>query len=183
MTFSSTFTRTAAINGVSVVDELSQKPIAAPGVYDAGLLCVMEPDLSQRIGSKWAWLLRPDVRPLAYTAFGDIVFWSASQGACYFIEVQRGQSTFIDRSVEHTFDEFLGIAGVQQNVLRKASAEAVSARIGEAKYGTCFIAEPWESLGGSGAIETYRAGDFEVFSGLVADAVKGAFDARRAPRH
>ena len=101
----------------------------------------------------------------------------------YFLESQRGQSTFIDKDIGYVFETFLTEKGVQEGVLHDGLVRSLVARLGALHYGECYIAQPWERLGGSGAIETYGRGSLAVYLSLTGQSVRQEFEgARRARR-
>jgi len=157
MAFSSSFVETCRHNDPSVASRFyAQAPHAA--VYSEGLLVILDEALSSELSAQWRWLLGADAQALAYTGYGDFFFWSEKHAAVFFIEVQRGRSTQVDRSVEFTLEQFLTQQGALDKVLQRERIEQLIAHLGPLTYGSCFIAQPWESLGGSGAVETFASG-------------------------
>jgi hypothetical protein len=71
----------------------------APGVYDEGLVTVLDTQLSASIADAWSWLLGLDAVPIVATLTGDFFFWSGSQGATFFMEADFGKSTYVDREI------------------------------------------------------------------------------------
>ena len=152
----------------------------APGVYDGGLLTVFGRTRSHPALMPWRWLLRDEPSALAATALGDLFFWSERQHpGVWFLEVQRGRSTIVGKTASYLFEEFLTQQAVREKVLRAQFVKILCARLGELTYDQCYIAQPWQAIGGSGAAETYTIGDREVYWSLVGQMVKQMFDDSR----
>ncbi len=151
----------------------------APGIYNDGLLTVLDDELAIASLIGWRWLLGHDVVALATTAFGDLFFWSDKHNAIYFLEVQKGQSTFIDREINYLFDVFLVNEGIRADLLREDELNSLTARLGAISYGECYIANPWKMLGGTGDLETYELGQLDVYLNLVGHAVQQNMDNAR----
>lgn len=149
---------------------ISELGIAA-GIYNDGLLSVLDRESSDAALTGWRWLLGQDAIALAVTSVGDLFFWSGSQKAVYFLEVQRGSSTFVDKEIRYLFDEFLVKTEVQKSVLHCELCLALNLRLGALSYGECYIAEPWLMSGGTGHESTYQRGQLDVYLSLAGHAV------------
>ena len=170
MSFSENYHASESINtpSPSVLQQLD----IAPGVYNDGLLTVLDAELANAALIDWRWLLGEDAVALAATTFGDLFFWSNKHGAVYFLEAQKGQSTFIDREVNYLFDVFLVNEGVRKELLRQNELSSLAARLKTLSYGECYIANPWTMLGGTGDLKTYEVGQLDVYLSLVGHAVQ-----------
>ncbi|RBJ77214.1 hypothetical protein C3L29_031150, partial [Pseudomonas sp. MWU12-2534b] len=101
-----------------------------------------------------------------------MIFWSPKSGAVYFLAVQQGASTFIGNDISIVFNSFLVIDGIRDRVLHEKLIASLGGRLGKIKASECYIAEPWQMLGGSGDESTYTKGDLVVYHHLVAQAIK-----------
>lgn len=153
----------------------------APGVYSEGLITVLDAKLSATISEAWSWLLGPDVIVVATTSLGDFFFWSESQSAAFFMNAQSGKSTFVDRELAYLFDDFLTKDGVKKQVLGGHIFPMLVQRLGPLSYGRCYIAVPWATFGGSGAIDDYSTGDVDVYLSFTGQTAKQRLDATRTP--
>jgi hypothetical protein len=169
MSFMNVYKRTE-INGGVLSPVLSKLDIES-GVYNEGLITIFDAATSEIAMSSWRWLLGTDAIAFAANAFGDIFFWSESQGAVYFLESQFGRSTFIDKDIDFVMNSFLIEKGIQENVLHSDLFILVKSRVEALSYGECYIAEPWIMLGGSGKVETYSRGNIVVYLSLIGQAV------------
>ncbi|WP_071659010.1 DUF1851 domain-containing protein [Duganella sp. HH101] len=140
------------------------------GVYNEGLLLVPDLSTSKQILAGWQPLLG-DATVLATTAFGDIFFWSSQFEAVFFLEVQRGQSTFVTRNLDFLFNDFLLKPEIHEDVLRESTAAKLFNKLGALNVNECLVAEPWLRHGGNGSIDTYTRGSLVVYSNLVATDV------------
>ena len=140
------------------------------GVYNEGLLLIPDRSTSMQILAGWQPLLG-DATVLASTAFGDIFFWSPQFEAVFFLEVQRGQSTFVARSLDFLFNDFLLKVEIREDVLKESTAIKLVTALGALDVNESFIAEPWPRRGGDGSIGSYTRGSLIVYSNLVATDV------------
>jgi hypothetical protein len=182
MSFHTIYKKSSEAEGVAVAKVLSPNLSIEPGVYSGGLLSILDEELAKTILLDWRWLLGQDAAALAVSALGELVFWSPKHGSVYFLEVQRGSSTFIDKKIDYVFDQFLTKEGVRDGVLHQKLVASLQNRLGLLQYGQCFIAEPWQMLGGSGSEASYVQGDLAVYLSLVGQTVKKDMDKRRAAR-
>jgi hypothetical protein len=157
--------------------------VSSAGSFAGGLLTVLDQSLSSRVLSSWRWLLGQDAIALVASSLGDLFFWSEKHGAIYFLDVQRGSSTFVDKQVGWFFNEFLTADEMQNKVLHRPLFESLSKRLLSLNYGDCFIAEPWVRLGGSGREDTYTKGSLTVYANLVGQTVEQAMRGERARLH
>ena len=179
MPFTVTFKLTTPSEGMSMVTTLLPAVELSPGIYDEGLLTVLDSELAMNLAREWQWLIQDDARPIAATGFGDFFFFSEKHQAAYFIQVQKGKCTFVDRSIDVFFNDFLCIEGVRKEVLSQERMSAVAAHAGALEYGQCYIAKPWECIGGSGKVDTFGKGDLHVYANLMSQTLKQWMDAAK----
>ncbi|GAB7545575.1 T6SS immunity protein Tdi1 domain-containing protein [Cupriavidus sp. 8B] len=171
-----------------LVDEVTSKSSSkkmadfgiCPGTYNQGIISVLDESLSDAALESWRWLLGQDAVALMATSIGDLFFWSEKNGAIYFLDVQRGQSTFVDRDIIFVLNRFLSQNEIQDRVLRRDLFNSLSAQLGKLMYEECFIAEPWLRHGGSGDVSTYAKGSLVVYLNLVGQAVEHSMRLERA---
>jgi len=154
------------------------------GLYNRGLITVINDPV---ILKPWEVLIAKNCRILCFTAMGDTFYFDEGKAAVYFLNVQRAETEFVDRDVNRFFDEFLTIPGVMDKVLGSKRLEAALAYPKPLlKFGQCYITSPNECLGGSGDIETYTPGAFEIYIDLMAQTLntngKGVFSMKTANR-
>jgi hypothetical protein len=154
--------------------------VSAVGTFEDGLFSMLDESLSNSVLSSWRWLLGQDAVALVASALGDLFFWSEKHKAVYFLEVQRGKSTFVDKDVGFFLNHFLVRDGVLESVLNRDLFKSLTGHLGKLKYGECYIAEPWLRLGGSGDVNTYEKGDLAVYAVLVGQAVEQAMRLERS---
>jgi hypothetical protein len=118
----------------------------SPGLYEDGLITVLGQDLAAKASMPWTWLIGTDVVALAITWSGELFFWSTKHEAVFLLDVQRGRSTLVDRSVRYFFDDFLTTDEVRAKVLRSGEFSGVRGLAGELGYGQCYIQEPWHAM-------------------------------------
>jgi hypothetical protein len=156
--------------------------VPSAGTFRDGLLSVLDQSLSNQVLNSWRWLLGQDAIALVASSLGDLFFWSEKHGAIYFLDVQRGSSTFVDKRLGWFFNDFLTADEMLDQVLRRTLFDSLSTRLSRLDYGECFIAAPWVRLGGSGSEDTYTKGSLSVYTNLVGQSVEQAMSAERA-RH
>ncbi|MBE1162990.1 DUF1851 domain-containing protein [Dyella sp. 7MK23] len=98
------------------------------------------------------------------------------------MDIQRSSSTFIDKSFDWFFNDFLTSDEMLDQVLHRTLFLSLSARLSPLIYGECFIAQPWPRLGGSGSEDTYVKGLLSVYTNLVGQSVEQAMSIERARR-
>lgn len=170
------------------VDEINRNPLPAAmvgrvssaGIFEDGLFSVLDERLSDSVLISWRWLLGGDAIALISSAFGDLFFWSERQRAVYFLDVQRGESTFVDRDIDSFLDYFLTQDGVLSSVFYRENSKLLADRLGGVKYGECYIAEPWIRHGGSGDLSTFTKGDLAVYTNLVGQSVEQFMQVERS---
>ncbi|MBV6322421.1 hypothetical protein [Duganella violaceipulchra] len=168
MNFSDWFSLTSAAEDgfVSVADGCVRS-----GLYEHGLITVPGQNLAAKTLMPWAWLIGTDVVALTITWSGDLFFWSPKYEAVFFLDVQRGQSTFVDRNVDYFFNDFLVADEIRNKVLRSGEFNSVNGLADELEYGQCYIQEPWARHGG-GSNAGYGKGDIYVYFCLVSREVE-----------
>ncbi len=176
MTFEQTF-KLKELSSLPPPKLIADHGIAA-GSFEKGLVFVVDRDLGETILSAWRWLLGPDATLLVATALGDLFFWSDKYGAIYFLEVQYGKSTFVDKDVGFFLNEFVTKKEILDRVFHRELFSTLTARLGSPQYGECYIALPWLRHGGTGEVGTYAKGELAAYVSLVGQAVQRAM----APR-
>ena len=159
------------MSAVTAAGKLTATVTAVPGVYDSGLITVFDDELGKKVLSDWQWFLS-DAIGLASTWQGNIFFWSPKHSACFYLDTQRGKTTFVDKSVDALFNTFLVKEGVKKDVLFDGLFKEVYARVGGLGYCESYIANPWPMLGGSGGVETFDKGDTEVYVSLTGQTIR-----------
>jgi hypothetical protein len=150
-----------------------------PGLYEDGLITVLGQQLSGHVAAPWTWLIGTDAVALAVTWSGELFFWSQKHEAVYFLDVQRGQSTFVDRDIGYFFNEFLTHDSVRTQVLLEDEFRAIRVLNGELAYGKCYVREPWARHGGPASVANYGIGEINVYFSLVANEVQADMDRLR----
>lgn len=153
------------------------------GAFAEGLFSVLDEALSSSVLASWRWLLGQDAIALVASAFGDLFFWSEKHGSIYFLEVQRGKSTFVSKDVGFFLDHFLTKDEILDRVLQRDLFECLTSRLGQPTYRECYIAVPWLRNGGSGDVGTYTKGDLTVYTNLVAQSVRQDMTLNRPRAH
>ena len=179
MSFDPGYTLSSSMQGFAAANSLVPSIDLTPGVYNGGLLSLLDEELANSALSGWRWLLGEDAIALASSGIGDIFFWSHKHNGVYFLESQRGSSLLIEEDVSNFFKKFLPLKGVRHQVLLEDLIIKLRGRLGELSPGECFIAEPWPMLGGSGAESTYAKGSLAVYLNLVGQTVKKSMEKRR----
>lgn len=172
MIFSEFFNKSTEAHGQSAAHALSPSVDAKASVYDEGLVTLLDEKLGSAALSGWKWLLGEDSIALASTWLGNLIFFSTKHKASFYLEVQRGKTTFIDRDIGYLFNEFMTSDGVKEKFLDIDKFALVRQRLGPLKYGECYIPEPWPMLGGNGLPDSYGKGDLEVYLNLVGQTIK-----------
>ena len=138
----------------------------AAGMYDHGLIALVDDRSARTLLSRWEWLKRPLV-VLAATGFGDVFAWDESANEIYFLNVQHATLEFVDDEVEWFLDEFLENDGIVEKVLKRAQFERLQRRLRPLSYHDAFLLQPWLMLGGADRDENYMIGACSVYLDLV----------------
>src|SRR4051812_47288281 len=101
--FEAAFTLSTPITSQSAASMLTGSNVARAGVYERGLITILDKENGNNILDSWSWLLKDDAVALATTWQGDVIFWSPSKMACFFFDTQRAKSTIIDQNISVTF--------------------------------------------------------------------------------
>lgn len=136
------------------------------GMYNDGLIAVVDADASEKILGAWNWLTSDSVALLT-TGLGDVFFWKKDESAVYFLNVQHGTTEFVDRDLKWFLDEFLEKDGVVEEVLRKSLFDSLVKHHRALRYHEAFILEPWQMLGGEEKVEDFAIGQCAVYLELV----------------
>jgi len=154
--------------------------VSSAGRYERGLFSVLDASSSDAVLESWRWLLGTDAVAIVASSVGDLFFWSERHGAVYFLNVQRGSATFVDKDLAYFFDHFLTEKEIFEGVLHLDLFRSLIDRLGEPTYQQCYIAEPWQRVGGSGDLTTYVKGNLIVYVSLLGQAVQVAMSQERA---
>lgn len=153
--------------------------VSSAGRYERGLFSILDASSSEAVLESWRWLLGTDAVAIVASSVGDLFFWSEKHGAVYFLDVQRGSSTFVDKDLAYFFNHFLTEKEIFEGVLHLDLFRSLIDRLGEPTHRQCYIAEPWQRLGGSGDSTTYVMGDLIVYVSLVGQEVEVAMRQER----
>ncbi|WP_354678215.1 T6SS immunity protein Tdi1 domain-containing protein [Cupriavidus plantarum] len=143
----------------------------AAGMYAHGLISILDKNLSISALSDWSQILGVSTVALASTAFGDVFFWSENDLAIYYLEVQQGEAIRVGNNIAMFFEEFLTAENIINQVLRSDDFEKIRSKGEGLKYGECYIARPWQMLGGDGDLESYQRGDLDVYLSLTGKTI------------
>jgi hypothetical protein len=171
--FDNTFSITdrSAYSGGSTFDTVWPEAVGTfpqPGVYNDGLLTVLDDAIGATILADWRSLLEwRKATALMITGLGNIFFVDRDSGELFFLDVQEVEMGFVGNDVRQLLDTFLTHPGVIEDVLRgERLVELVQAKR-PLKYGECFILVPWLMLGGRDEVERYDIGSASVYVELV----------------
>lgn len=170
--FERIYVQTDAVPGDSIASKFAQTISAPAGVYESGLISILDEGLGAVILKDWRWYLGGDAIGLASTWQGNIFFWSPKYEASFYLDTQRGKTTFVDKSVDGLFNAFLIKDGVKKDVLFECIFSSIKARLGALKYCECYIEKPWQMLGGSGESDSFGKGDVEVYVSLTGQTIQ-----------
>lgn len=176
--FGDVFTISETLSLPSALSTLAGGDAPDAGVYDRGLITLIDRSSSNSILKSWAWLLKDDAIALATMWHGNVVFWSPSKAACFLFETQYGRSTFIDNSALLAFDQVFCKPRFKEQILSESRFITISQSLGAVGLGQCFIATPWPMLGGSGRDDTFQSGDVAVYLSLVSQTMRQVLDAK-----
>jgi hypothetical protein len=140
------------------------------GVYSNGLLTILDEELGQRLLTPWECSIGRQPIALAYSSFGDVIYYNNKRDAVHILIPQEKKTNHISRNVERVITEWLSIPGVQNDVLRLHQFEKVRSTQGALEYGECYILEPYLMLGGIDSADNYSVGSIEVYLDLVSQA-------------
>jgi hypothetical protein len=169
--FEQTYTQTGSVSVAAAASKLSPEVSAPAGVYNSGLITVLDDELGRKLLDDWQWLL-VDAVGWASTWQGNIFFWSPKHGASFYLDTQQGKTTFVETSVDGLFNTFLTKEGIRKEVLLEELFGNIHAREGDLEYCECYIAQPLQMLGGSGELDTFGKGDMEVYVSLTGQTIK-----------
>jgi hypothetical protein len=171
--FDNTFSITdrSAYAGGSAFDAIWPEAVGTfpqPGVYNDGLLTVLDDAMGTKMLADWRSLLEwRNVTALMVTGFGNVLFADRDSGELFFLDVQEVEMGFVGDDVRQLLNMFLVHPGVIEDVLRGPRlAELVQANR-PLKYGECFILVPWLMFGGRDEVGRYDIGSCSVYVELV----------------
>lgn len=154
-----------------LVSSGNAEEIPAAGVYNSGLLTVVDTDAAHDLLRSWRWLLPSECCAIMTTGFGDLFLHEPEIGVS-FLEAQRGHVEFIDADVDWFLAEFLGLPEIGRDVLRVTRCAQLVAVHGALRYREVFVAEPWPMLGGQDRPASYTIGNCQVYLDLVGQTLR-----------
>lgn len=160
--------RRPAAEAFAHVSAAPRRPFA-PGVYSDGLITIFGESFAHDWLQSWP-PLAGRLEPFAYTAFGEVFAWDTLKNVVQYLEVQYAKLTKACDSIDELFDEVLVRPGVIDQLLFRGLLEQVQRLHGPIEYGQCYIAVPWQMLGGGGKPETFDRGAVDVYLSLVGQA-------------
>lgn len=129
-----------------------------------------EPRPSSDLGA-WASPAGEYSLVVGHTSFGDFFLRHPKTGEFAILTTMSPSFTALGYDERTSFEsEFLGDAGIIDQVLRLADVSLLEERLGELLADEVFIPVPYPFLGGSGRLDTYDKGNVWVFAGLIAQA-------------
>ena len=137
------------------------------GVYNNGLLMVLDIQNSKEIMADWDWLFKERCIALITTGIGNVFLLKESTGEIFHMDVQSGKPEFIDLEVDWFINEFLVKPQIIESVIWRERIEKLISYNRPLKYHEAFILEPWIILGGQEKIENYKIGACDVYLSLV----------------
>ena len=176
-TFEQNYGQTELTAGRPMCASLAPGALVQPGVYEFGLVSILDEELGNSILSSWQWLFF-DAIGVAATWQGNVFFWSPKRSACFYLDAESGKSIQVAETVEALVNDVLPSENAKANLLRFDGFQEVYDRMGELQYGRCYYPRPLPMLGGSGNLDTYGEGDMEVYLAIVAQTFKHILDNR-----
>lgn len=171
MTFLTRHALTApATDRVSAITELDGQLVIAAGVYDGGVITIVDRKSSDTLLRMWPQF-SSGFPVLFTTAFGEVFVFDQQRKQVVFINTQYGTTTMIDPEIRWVLDEFLEDLGVKTDLLQVEKVKRLQRRYRELNYHEAFILEPWIMFGGMDADENYSVGDCAVYLDLVGQTV------------
>jgi len=156
---------------LSAVTSLKGDQNILSGVYENGLLFVCDVENKLNFSTEhWRQLIPVNNILLCYTGFGDYFYWSSTEKAIYFVEVQRETKEFIDNDISWFFNDVLTNTDIKNDVLKENQFIEIAKQNSPLKYGECFVLEPWEMLGGKNVMQNYKKAKFSIYIDLVGQA-------------
>lgn len=135
------------------------------GVYEDGLLTVLDEKASEGFLRSWSWLVGDGSMALMTTGTGDVFFWAADR--VNWLNVQRATVEPVDPELSWFVDEFLVKEGVVEKALRRSRLKELVVSLRPLRYLECFILKPWLILGGVDDVNHYEIGHCGVYVDLV----------------
>lgn len=160
-------TSPADLDRRSALSRLSMTPERLPcvGVYESGLLTVLDEASGAHFLRSWAWLLGQGCIALLTTGFGDVFYWGNQE--INWLNVQRGTVEPVDPDVHWFLDEFLSDEGVITSALRRSQLQDIVLLQRPLRYLEAFILRPWLIMGGVDEPAHYEIGHCGVYVDLV----------------
>lgn len=139
------------------------------GLYNNGLITVID---DPNVLDPWERGIGKNCHILCFTALGDVFYYDNDKASVYFLSSQIAEYTFVDQETTWFYNVFLTKDGVMDRVLgRQRLKQALSYPKPPLEFGQCYIATPYECLGGTGDIETLIPGTFSIYIDLVAQTL------------
>lgn len=146
------------------------------GVYNNGIICILDIDVSVNIMKSWEWRFGKSFIPIIATAFGDLFMYSPRNEKCYFFQSQYNTLDLITDSIDELLNKALIDNGIKANVLLEDKFNNLYKVIGHLKYNESYILKPWLMLGGKDVVENYSIGNLSVYLELVSQALQKSKD-------
>ncbi|HNG92500.1 MAG TPA: DUF1851 domain-containing protein [Acidobacteriota bacterium] len=125
------------------------------------------------LSKEWKWLIGDGMRPLRFTACGD-VFLSDTRGAVYWLRTVEGQLEKVATS-QAEFQSKLQQSEFRETVLQVSTVNQLRAMLGALPPGKCYGLKLLPVLGGNYNFENYvhmRLAEHIGFTGNVRFQVK-----------
>ena len=115
--FESAFQLTTEAPGSAAASMLSQAVSARPGLYNFGLISVLDEQAGNTFLKAWSWLLGEEAVALAADWQGHVIFWSPKYAKNYYLNSQICKTSFIDKNIGVAFNTILTKNAVKEKVL------------------------------------------------------------------
>lgn len=139
------------------------------GLYNKGLVTVID---DPNVLKLWEREIGQNCHILCFTALGDVFYYDKDKTAVYFLSTQIAEFVFVDQEIQWFSNEFLTKDGVMDKILGLSRLEkALAYPKPQLKFGQCYIATPYECLGGTGDVDTFIPGAFNIYIDLVAQTL------------
>ncbi|QJW48483.1 DUF1851 domain-containing protein [bacterium BFN5] len=139
----------------------------ATGVYNNGLLMVLDEKESSKIMADWDWLFRERVIALITTGLGNVFLLKQSSSEIFYLDTQGVELIFITSEISWFINEFLIKSIVLEDVILWERIEKLILKNRPLEYLETFILEPWIIFGGEDKLENYGIGDCDVYISLL----------------
>lgn len=171
--FSSQFKCTQDVGMRSALAALPAASERKAGVYNDGVLTILDERTAPQMLKSWGWLERR-ILALITTGLGDVFGWDVAESGVYFLNVQYGTLEFVDAEVDWVLDEFILYPEIDEKVLQQSRVGSLTRHLRELHYGETFIREPWAMFGGKDEDDRYAIGQTDVYLDLVGQTLQRA---------